>query len=191
MRPGTAYGVGMALLAGWMVSTQASSLALRRASLVRALSPAEEGIAQWARWGGRLTDFAVVTACMTLLPVLAWVAVRRHWRPPGLVRPRSIALWILVAVGSWSAALTVSGPRNVWVLPLLVWSGGLANILVIWMSSVAQARLESEGRSTVPTSFVLYGGVLLQAAFVVPGFMAGLVPVLASWRDGRRRRTSA
>jgi hypothetical protein len=102
-----------------MVSTQASSLVLHRASLVRALSPAEEGIAQWARWGGRLTDFAVVTACMTLLPVLAWVAVRLHWRPPGLVRPRSIALWILVAVGSWSAALTVSGPRNVWVLPLL------------------------------------------------------------------------
>jgi hypothetical protein len=189
VRPGTVYGAGMALLAGWVVFTQAITLALHRASLVRTLSPAEDGIAYWARWGGRFTDVAVTSACMTVLPILAWVAVRWQWPLRGAVGPRRIALWIVMALCSWSAVLALWGPRKVWALPLLVWSGSLANVLVIWTSSAAQARLEAEGRSRVPASLVLYGGVLLQAIFVVPGFMAGLVPVLASWRDGRRRRT--
>ena len=196
MKSATAYGIAMAPLAVWLLLTHATYAALDRLSEERMLSATEEWVSTCSRWGIRATDPLVVMACVTVIP-LSMLAASCLW--PRLLadgaEPRTVLRWVLVAAGSWSVAviaiwLLLSHERTLLaqvVVPLAVWSGGLANALAVSTGTITQARLGREGYSRMSSWAVLLAGVALQVMLVVPAFLVGLVPMFASRWHVRRR----
>jgi NADH:ubiquinone oxidoreductase subunit 6 (subunit J) len=135
----------------------------------------------------------MVIAGFLLPPVLTVVAawlVRRG--ASGSFGVAEGATWLAVWLISWAAFLGLAGSDilGTWML-VLVWSGAVAQALLIAIAFREQTRLRRLGSTRVPGGVVLGVGIVLQVTTLWGGSVAAGIPLLSGWVESRRRPTKS
>ena len=190
MRPAWLYGIAVGALGLWMT---ASTLAGRWAE---GLDPAAQlplfkrALLQGTALSFRAMPFIVI-AGFVVAPVLTLAAAFLvHPGEGGVFRVREGVLWFIVFVTSWAGflALVQTDIFSPWML-LLVWSGGVAQALLLAIAFREQQRLRTMQVTRVPSGIVLGLGVLLQVLTLWGGVLAAVIPLASGWVQSPRRPT--
>ena len=190
MRPAWLYGIGVGFVAVWVA---AGALGVRWAE---ALDPAvqlplfKRALLQGTALTMRAMPFMVVAGFM--LPPVVTLAAAWLVRPGenGLFRIREAVVWLVVWVASWAMFLGLAQADlfSPWML-VLVWSGGIAQALLVAIAFQEQRRLREMQVTRIPSGVVLGAGILLQVLTLWGGFLAAGIPLLSGWVNPPRRPT--
>ena len=174
------YGLAMLPFVVWLLVGRLVTGVGPRLLESRMLTPLVEFTLTGGLWALRILPPTLVLMCLLAAPLLAWVAPRiigSSFRVGA--QPRDVIPWVVILLLSWGSSLvswrSLPTPYSGWVLdaiPFLWWSGAMAQALVIAIAYLAQAELNASGRSNIPAKGLLFAGVILQLAFLWPGFLA-------------------
>jgi hypothetical protein len=190
MRARTFYGGLMVPVVAWQAATALAKVWTQ--SLDAEILPGSAGavVVAACMWSYRLTPFVMVGLAL-LTPVLYVAAAYLIGRGSNRTQSMREAIpWATLWLASWGTAFAIaiiltSPPIS---LVILVWSGALAECIIVAHAYHAQRRLQAQGVSRVGAGGLLATAVLLSVIAFFAGVLVATLPAWLEWRLEARGR---